>query len=60
MRVFFNLTGKARAIPAAEGAVLFASELTRYCGDRRGLGDVREMRAHECVVVGPAEWHAFA
>jgi maltooligosyltrehalose trehalohydrolase len=60
LRVYFNLAGEARALPAAEGAVLFASELTRYCGDRRGLGEVRELRPYECVAVGPREWQGFA
>jgi hypothetical protein len=54
LTVYFNLTDRPAPLPAAPGrgeAVVFRSELTKYCGSVE-RPSAEPMRAFECVAVG--------
>ena len=57
VQAYFNLTGRPQPVPVqAEGqAVLFCSESTRYCGQRRDTGQVDELLPFECAAFGSVE-----
>jgi len=55
IRAFFNLTPEPQPLPAprATESVLFCSEYTHYCGDRRRTDPVESLHPFECIVLGP-------
>ena len=58
LRVCFNLSSSPQPLPGTLGSArpIFASELSRYCGDRKDLARVRELEPFECVAFGPGHW----
>jgi maltooligosyltrehalose trehalohydrolase len=62
-RILFNLGDQSQRIPSGAGQeqkVLFSSELSRYCGNRKDLGSLDRLLPFECVVFGPGDWPAVS
>jgi maltooligosyltrehalose trehalohydrolase len=62
LHAYFNLTDSQQPLPAAAvpgQALLFSSEATHYCGERRARQGVRQLLPYECVVFGPPAWRKF-
>jgi maltooligosyltrehalose trehalohydrolase len=60
IQAFFNLRQEAQPLPAAVAggqACLLDSEAGRYGGPRQGKECPRQLRGHECLVFGPADWY---
>ena len=55
LRACFNFSRDPQPLPESVGSAraIFSSELTRYCGERRELGRLRELKPFECIVFGP-------
>jgi maltooligosyltrehalose trehalohydrolase len=58
LRACFNFSAEPQPLPETVGAAqaIFSSESTRYGGDRRQLGRLRELWPFECLAFGPAHW----
>ena len=52
-RYEFQAPTRLNTLRKKREAVLFASELTRYCGDRRSTAGMNELRPYEAVVIAP-------
>jgi maltooligosyltrehalose trehalohydrolase len=62
IRAYYNLEDRPRPIPAEYPAgltVKFSSEAGAYGGQRQRPDDVKELLAHECLVLGPSSWKSF-
>lgn len=55
LRACFNFSPDPQPLPDSVGSAraVFSSELTRYCGERRELGRLRELKPFECIAFGP-------
>ncbi len=56
VRIYFNLSERSQPLPSdvdRERKILFSSELSSYCGNRRELRSIENLLPSECVVFGP-------
>jgi hypothetical protein len=62
-RILFNLSEQTQPLPYGPDSgqqILFSSELSRYCGNRKELRSVEHLLPSECVAIGPAAWRTFS
>ena len=62
-RILFNLGEQPQPLPidSVQGQqILFSSESSRYCGNRKDPRSLDQLLPAECVVFGPLAWRAFA